>query len=170
MLNKKYAKTNLLTIKNILDSHKIKFRIGYGTLLGCVREKSFIKNDKDIDLVLEKKYYKQIEKILPDFTSMGFVTTIKKQNYLTLKRKGVSTDFYFFSKRNLADKLLNRVSCGYGLWCIYLKDIYFDEWACHQFLGKQFWGLSVNWLDYAYGEWSIPKNERGTRSRTFTSK
>lgn len=43
------AKQNLLEIKQIFDSLKVKFWIDMGTLLGAVRNKNFIPYDKDID-------------------------------------------------------------------------------------------------------------------------
>lgn len=43
------AKQNLLEIKEILDRLNIKFWLSEGTLLGAVREKSFIPYDHDID-------------------------------------------------------------------------------------------------------------------------
>ena len=49
-LNAKRARESLLLFKEIMDKHKAKFWLMYGTLLGAIRDGDFIKWDRDIDL------------------------------------------------------------------------------------------------------------------------
>jgi hypothetical protein len=168
-MEKKIAKENLFLLKKVFDANGVSFRLGFGTLLGAIRDKDFIVGDKDIDLVflLEDKIV--VESLLPSLSSIGFSVFLNKNNYLLLKRKGVQVDLYFFSKRNVFDVLFERVSCGYGLWCIFIPDR-FNYAVPLKFFGVGFWGLPVEWLSYTYGNWWVKRNTRGSRSRTFTSK
>jgi len=168
-MDNKVCKENLLLLRKIFYSKDIIFRLGFGTLLGAIRENDFIRGDKDIDLVFEYKYYSKVKDCFRELELNGFKVFMQKKNYILVKRKGVQTDFYFFSERNFFDKLFKRVSCGYGLWCIYIPRQYFDVWGEIFFLKQKFLILPVTWLDYTYGRWWIPENKRGSRSRTFTS-
>lgn len=168
-MDKVIARENLLLLQKIFCKYRVKFRIGYGTLLGCVRDKDIILGDKDIDLVFSLSQKNKVEFLVPLLRGQGFELQMSKANYMYFFRKGVHVDFYFFSQRNLADRFFDRVSCGFGLWCIYLNKRFFDSWVEYDFLGERFFGLPVEWLDYAYGDWRVPRNKRGFRSRTFTS-
>jgi len=95
----------LLEINNVFEELKIIYWLEYGTLLGAIRDKSFISHDLDIDLgLLLSDYSPLIEQRL---TSRGFKKTRKisidngvygiEETYLY---KGVSIDFFYFSKRN----------------------------------------------------------------------
>ena len=45
---------DLLDVKKVLDQHKVPFFLAYGTCLGAYRDKDFLPDDKDIDLVIIK--------------------------------------------------------------------------------------------------------------------
>ena len=47
------AKELLIRLKRIFDEKKLAFCLAYGTLLGVVREKDFIKGDEDIDIYVQ---------------------------------------------------------------------------------------------------------------------
>ena len=168
-MDNKVCKENLLLLRKIFYSKDIVFRLGFGTLLGAIRENDFIRGDKDIDLVFEQKHYFNVVNCFRELELNGFKVFMQKKNYILVKRKGVQTDFYFFSERNIFDKWFKRVSCGYGLWCIYIPRQYFDVWDEAFMVNKKFCILPVSWLYYTYGKWWIPENKRGSRSRTFTS-
>lgn len=167
-MNKKEAKTTLLILKKHLDHFNIPFSLGFGTLLGVVRENNFITGDKDIDLIFDLKYKKKVELLFFLLKQEGFDLKLNKKNYCFFVRNGVHVDFYFFSQRNFADKLFKRVSCSYGLWCIFIP-LKFYKRKQYSFLGKNFFGLPKEWLTYTYGDWRVPESKRGSRSRTFTS-
>lgn len=67
----------LLSMVNIVDKickdNNIQWWLSSGTLLGAARHKGFIPWDDDMDIVLLKKDYKRLEKILCKFKSDEFV-------------------------------------------------------------------------------------------------
>lgn len=63
--SKEKLNTTLLFLLNILNSNNIKnWFIGYGTLLGIVREDSCIDGDDDIDIICDIKDYDKIKEIM----------------------------------------------------------------------------------------------------------
>ena len=64
-MDKEGATKDLLDIKRVLDSLGVKLFLGYGAVLGAIREKDWIDHDDDIDIVIiEKLTYKQRKEIL----------------------------------------------------------------------------------------------------------
>lgn len=43
---------DLELVKTVLDKHKVPFMLGYGTCLGAYRDKKFLPDDDDIDLIV----------------------------------------------------------------------------------------------------------------------
>ena len=168
-MNQKNAKQNLEILRKIFYTKNIYFRLGYGTLLGAIREKQFINGDKDIDLVFEKKDYFKIKQLIGELESNVFKIELNKQNYILVRRKEIQIDFYFFSQQNIIDKILKRVTCSFGLWCIQipLKYFYYQEII---FKNKKYFCLPTEWIYYNYGVWWIKKDIRGKNSRTKTTK
>lgn len=109
-----FRKNALETFKklmNILNKENIENFIVFGTLLGAIREKGFIKHDLDIDLgVWNDCNFKNLQNILEN---NGFYlkseiqlsnnTSIEYQNYVDRKTK-ISIDFYKFTR--LKNKIL----------------------------------------------------------------
>lgn len=60
-------------LETICKEHKIQWWLSSGTLLGAARHQGFIPWDDDMDIVLLKKDYKRLEKILCDMDSDEFV-------------------------------------------------------------------------------------------------
>ena len=61
----KHLNNTLTFIVNLLHTHGIhNWFVGYGTLLGIVRNNSCIDGDDDVDIIIDKKYYQQIIDIL----------------------------------------------------------------------------------------------------------
>jgi hypothetical protein len=66
-------------IVSLLEKYKITdWFLGYGTLLGIVRNKSCIKNDDDIDIVINRNYKDELYQLAKD---NHFKITIKKHVY-----------------------------------------------------------------------------------------
>ena len=76
-MNLDHAKKDLKTIKNLLDSLKVRFTLAYGTCLGAYRDKEFLPGDDDIDLAITDKVPLEMRKrIATDLMDLGF----KKQD------------------------------------------------------------------------------------------
>jgi phosphorylcholine metabolism protein LicD len=166
-----HCEKNLLTLKPILDSNNIKFKLGYGTLLGVIREQNFIKNDSDIDLLFYKKDRILMESLIPLFKKEGFKLGRHKENFFEMSRNESHVDFYFFEQRNFIDKLFKRVTCSSGIWCVYVQDKFWDESEEIVFLNQKFLVFKnpKEWLRFNYGDdWLIPQNKKG-RAKTFLS-
>ncbi len=90
----KLNKTLLLIIKLLQDNKINNWFIGYGTLLGIVRENSCIDGDDDIDIICDINNYNKIKYIL---TNNGFTYKNIKSKYI-LKTEETDTytsvDFY----------------------------------------------------------------------------
>jgi hypothetical protein len=94
---------NILNLKNIttiLNENNIEYTIFFGSLLGYVRENNLIKNDDDIDIMLDKKYFNKIKILLNKYR-----LNIEKKNIFLQYQKEIneyitSIDFYFFEKKS----------------------------------------------------------------------
>lgn len=170
-LDKKISKQNLFIIKKVFDKHKIPFRLGYGTLLGAVRDNDFITWDNDIDLLLDKQDKPKVVKILPLLKSKGFSERGLRENFWGINRKNNRIDLLFYSQTNLLDKLRDFVTCKYGFFCVYIDKLYWDESTTIKFFGKNFrvFKQYEQWLINCYGSsWRIPQVKKG-KAKTFWS-
>lgn len=97
----KILNNTLVFFANLLHLHGIhNWFIGYGTLLGIVRNNSCIEGDDDIDIIIDIKYYQQIRDILSINNILVYaVSKIDKFNHQFIKTaytdKLGSIDFYF---------------------------------------------------------------------------
>ena len=62
--SEKLNKTLLKIIKILNDNDINNWFIGYGTLLGIIREKSCINGDDDVDIIIDKKHFDKVEELL----------------------------------------------------------------------------------------------------------
>lgn len=92
----------LIFICKLLNSNNIDtWFIIYGTLLGIIRENKCIEGDDDIDILIDKKYYPKIKKILLDndfelLIDKPVINGNKNCNGIlkTIRKKYCSIDFY----------------------------------------------------------------------------
>lgn len=84
----------LIHIVSLLTKYQVTdWFIGYGTLLGIVRNKSCIKNDDDIDIVINRTYFPVLQKLAKE---NNFKITLQKHIYfLRIEHPDYSPiDFY----------------------------------------------------------------------------
>lgn len=100
---KKYALEALIKLKKAFDEEDIIYWLEFGTLLGAVREKNFLKHDLDIDIGLFIENDQNfIEKILKN-TGFEKVQQIEIDNgkyglEQSYEFKGVTVDLFYFTK------------------------------------------------------------------------
>lgn len=96
-INKKIATKNLIDFKNIMIKNKISFLLGYGTLLGAIREHDFISHDEDIDILMLEEDRTAFFNILTELEKIGFnLCRYDKRGLLSIMREGEYIDLYFF--------------------------------------------------------------------------
>ncbi len=71
----------LKIVDEICNKENIKYFLGYGTLLGAVREKGFIKWDEDIDLLMLRDDFEKFNIVAPEYLPPKYFM----QNYKTEK-------------------------------------------------------------------------------------
>jgi len=72
-MDKELAIKDLLEVKQVFDYYKVPFLLAYGTLLGAYRDKDFLPEDNDIDLVvIEPISYKMRKDIGWSLYNLGF--------------------------------------------------------------------------------------------------
>ena len=141
--------------------------IGYGTLLGIIRENSCIDGDDDIDIIIEKSNYDVIKKILIENDlkiEYGYGIN-KSTNILKTKENNdyCSVDFYMASvdaKGNFNDT--------------WEKVIWSECYNENNELIQHIWNENMLYLPFnyekklinRYGEnWRIPQNNKGPKPR-----
>lgn len=92
--------TNLVFIDKII--HKLECFVFYGTLLGLVRDKNLIKNDDDIDILINlKDRDKLIEILKKNSVIVDFNLSVNKEKCFfqvkrTINNRNAIIDFYFY--------------------------------------------------------------------------
>jgi len=163
--NYKIINNTLKHIVKLLTTHNINnWFIGYGTLLGVVRDNSCIHNDDDVDILCDKNDYDIIRYILQN---NGFTLwTHRPKNILKTNESNeyCSVDFYcaeIDNKGNFHDKWENVV------WSeCYIENtnkLIEKEWKNVKLYLPNNYELK---LKLRYGDnWRIPQNNKGRRPR-----
>lgn len=164
--SKEVLNKTLLFVLKLLREHQIKnWFVGYGTLLGIVREDTCIHNDDDVDILVDHTYYDALEKALVDngFSIERGYPIYKSRNILKTKsREGfASMDFYM------------AVVDDDGNFCDPWEEVIWS--GCYDETGKlveRRWNDEIVYLPFnaeeklenRYGEsWRIPQNSKGPR-------
>lgn len=156
-------KTLMYIIKLLNDNNITNWFIGYGTLLGIIRENSCIDGDDDIDIIIDKSNYDVVKQLLikNDLKieygygidkSTDILKTKKNNNYCTV-------DFYMSSidgKGNFKDTWNNVI------W----SECYNENNVLIQYI----WNENILYLPFNYEKklinrygknWRIPQNNKG---------
>jgi phosphorylcholine metabolism protein LicD len=101
--NMEVFKDNLLDIKKVLDRNNVSFFLIFGTLLGAVRDKAFIKHDIDTDLGFFREDKEGFYKIILELRELDFwlIRTAHNDNLVSIKRDDEYIDFCFFDRINI---------------------------------------------------------------------
>ena len=83
---------NLKIFKKIADKYKLPVILIYGTLLGAIRENSFIKHDTDTDLVIDIKYENKLLEMIPELEKEGLLF-IRYYKYTILNKGSIIYSF-----------------------------------------------------------------------------
>lgn len=150
------AKEVLFITKQILDKANIHFYLGFGTLLGAVRDKDFIKGDLDVDIIVKDE--KKLVKTIKHFHDRGLnlVRAVPHKLYSFRLNNNCYIDMYIQSvlpKHNL-----------WSLWCDRICKYYVPRKLLKgestiAFLGENFKTVQdpVALLRFWYGDtWNIP--------------
>jgi hypothetical protein len=147
-------------IISLLEKYKITdWFLGYGTLLGIVRNNSCIKKDDDIDIIINRKYTDVLHQIA---TENNFKITIRKgTNFLRFKHADYAPiDFYLATFKD---------------------DIAMDKWEntewtdIYPLIQKKWRGVvlqlpnkNIKNLKNRYGStWRTPKKYKGKYAKTI---
>jgi len=123
------SRLNLLALQEVLDQHKVKFGLFFGTLLGAIRENNFIKHDEDIDVYVLDEDREALLNSLHDLEKKGFVVGRYHDELLSIIRDDEYIDIYFFKKR-----IFNTRICAGTV----IKEKYLIETIKYNFIGSTF--------------------------------
>jgi hypothetical protein len=145
------SKENLLDFKSVMDKHNIHYGLWFGTLLGAIREKDFIKHDEDTDIFVLDEDREKVFSALFDFEEVGLkvIRYQDKGEIISFMRGDDYIDIYFYKK-----SLNQRVTVDNGIDGKYLESVEMID-----FLGTQFPvpNHPKEVVEILYGEnWHIP--------------
>jgi len=143
------SKNNLLDFKAVMDKHNIHYGLWFGTLLGAIREKGFIKHDEDTDVFMLEEDREKVLIALFDFEEIGLKVIRYEESLLSFMRDDDYIDIYFYKK-----SFNQRIMLDNGI-----DGKYLESTKNIDFLGTQF-PVSENpeeALEILYGaDWRIP--------------
>ena len=154
--SKERLNKTLCFIVGLLNKHKIQdWFIGYGTLLGMVREQSCIDNDDDIDIVCNQ-------------LNQAKIKTIMLENGFKVDERYISKNFIKFNHTEYA---------SVDFYCAkVIGNDFYDEWEkmvwanCYPLKKIQWKKVEVQLpnefiqkLIGRYGDWKTPQKSKGLR-------
>jgi hypothetical protein len=149
-INTAVATENLLAAHSLLVDSGIRWGIVFGTLLGAVRDSSFIQHDEDTDVFVFAQDRKFFLSLIGEFREAGFEIARYEGHLLSLIRKGDYIDFYFF----------RRTISGRRSGNLFIPKSFFLARETLPFIGRTFPTVSspAKFLEHTYGsDWRTPK-------------
>ncbi len=90
----------LLKIQKLLTSNNIEYWLTFGTLLGAIRDKAFMKHDaNDIDIGVNQKDYWKVREILNKSKTLKY-KRIWRAEIAVYETNDVHLDFFFFTEKD----------------------------------------------------------------------
>jgi hypothetical protein len=145
---------NLLEFKEVMDKHKVRFLLFFGTLLGLKRNKEFISYDTDVDVICFWPQYLNWLKVKDELRLLGFVVVDKCPLHDEhIIRGGEKIEIWWMGK------IFNQI--------VYDNNIRFDENLILPTKQEEFLGISFEIpaqsekiLELLYGkDWIIPRTD-----------
>lgn len=159
-MNKTHALFNLLDAQEVLSTISVSPFLVDGTLLGAIRENTFMDHDKDLDMgVFIEEYVPEIQTKMIDagFTHHRTFGTPAKGLELAFKKHDIKLDIFFYYRepgtRFHAAWLRGR-TLRYDYWDFGLKSL--TLFGGHVFRVPD---DPVRFLETKYGDWKIPVKE-----------
>jgi len=90
----------LENILNIFNDKKLNYWVDSGTLLGLIREKKLLKQDKDIDIGIHTNQLDQLISIIPKINTLGYKSRYELYN-------GRISKYKFYSKNKNFDRMID---------------------------------------------------------------
>jgi len=149
-INKTVSKQNLLRFREVLNANHLEFSLIFGTLLGAVREGSFIDHDEDVDVFIKYDDLDHLKSILFILREKGLNVVRFTGELLSLERKNNYIDIYLFRQNKN-----NSWHCmGYEF-----PEVFFLNTKQIRFLGCEFScpNKKYEFLKICYGsDWETP--------------
>lgn len=139
----------LKVVDKICKDNNIQWWLSSGTLLGAARHKGFIPWDDDMDIVLLKKDYKRLEKILCEYQSNEFVFHCMKTDVEYIfpfgkfrKREGV------IQSRNPRYKYYKWAGIGFDIFALEKTSLFAAKWSSRIYYVMQMMTqhLNISWI------------------------
>lgn len=96
-INKTIAKENLLLFNSIAIKYDLSYILGWGTLLGAIREHDFIEHDEDTDLIISKESLPKLLTMLWELQHIGFQVCRFERDLVSIMRQNEYIDLYVYA-------------------------------------------------------------------------
>lgn len=126
----------------------------YGTLLGIVRENNFIKNDDDVDILIDYKYYDFCKKIILD-RGFKIIEDAKNNTIQVIENKDDKYDIYYYTYESDYVYIKVHDQKIHKKYIFPLKEIFFKN------VKVNLPNDSEKILKFLYGnDWKIPQSKK----------
>ena len=159
---KEELNNTLLFVIRLLNEHNLTdWFLGYGTLLGIIREDSCIDGDDDIDIVININNYDVLKKILVDSgLEIEYGYGIRKSRHI-LKTKATENystiDFYMANVDEQGNFIDIWEKVVWSNCYNETRELVQSQWNNEKvYLPNNY----ITKLENRYGDWKTPKNEK----------
>jgi len=175
-MDKQLVLKDLLDVKRVLDSLGVQFFLGYGIVLGIIRDKDFIDHDDDVDIIITQKLtYKQRKEIAWALWDIGFKDWSNvvwnvygrfepaEPGYNGTEETGIipcrrNFDFSIMFYKDNGDEWLCIPKRG-GMPVLAIPKKFLEKGRWVKFKGEK-WLIpdpTIEYLEFLYGDWKTPR-------------